>query len=314
MRRNTRASLPTLNRNSNNYNQRERNAHSHVPPTSNASNQYSNSPPNANTSSNLFGAGKVKLYEWGFKYDGSDKLTVEDFLCRVQMAQQSSPYSWDQVFTYFYQLLDGTLVNWYWQYRKKNARGNYTMMKTRLLEEYGSKDTDIDVWKSMMKRTQRNGEHFMDFYRDIDDLHSRLSDRKSDKEMIDLIKCKVRDELALALAPFKTNSLYEFRNLCRDVDNVIFKRSLGSQRNPYRKSVHEIDHEEEDGEIESLSPARNYKKRDQSQYVCFNCDGKGHGFRDCPSEKRFLFCYKCGEKNVTTPNCHICQENRKRFD
>lgn len=163
-------------------------------PRSRVYNQNSNpptSPSNPNLSATSYSSGKVKLYEWGFKYDGSDKLTVEDFLCRVQMAQQSSPYTWDQVYNYFHQILEGTLVNWYWKYRKKNVRSNYTRMNDRLLEEYGTKDTDIDVWKSMMRRAQRPGEHFMNFYRDVDDLHSRLSVRKSDREMIDLIKNKL---------------------------------------------------------------------------------------------------------------------------
>lgn len=315
-RRNSRHSFPNSDRNSNvghssrNYN---------FPPNNIGQNGERTSSPgyqNYNLSNMSVNSGKVKLYEWGFKYDGSDKLTVEDFLCRVQMAQQSSPYTWDQVYNYFHQILEGTLVNWYWQYRKKNVRGNYTMMKDRLLEEYGSKDTDIDVWKSMMKRTQRVGETFMNFYRDMDDLHSRLSVRKSDKEMIDLLKCNVRDELALALAPFKTNSLSEFKNLCRDVDDVMFKRNIGSQKASFRKSVHEINQEkvEQECEVEAVSSGRNFRKRDINQYICFNCDENGHGFRDCPSEKRCLFCYRCGEKNVTSPNCPVCQENRKRSD
>lgn len=306
-----RYSFPASNQGPNYNNQRGSRASLNVPQHQgyNPNNHRANSPVNHNV-----GVEKVKLYEWGFKYDGSDKLTVEDFLFRVQMAQQSSPYSWDQVYNYFHQILDGTMVNWYWQYRKQNCRGNFTMMKARLLEEYGSKDTDIDVWKAMMKRTQRAGENFMNFYRDMDDLHSRLSARKSDKEMIDLLKCNVRDELALAVAPFKTNSLSEFRNLCRDVDDVILRRNLAAQnRGTFRRTVHEIsqDHEDEDGEVEAFNTSRNFKKRDQSQYVCFNCEEKGHGFRDCPSEKRFLFCYRCGEKNVTSPNCPVCQENRK---
>lgn len=192
-------------------------------------------------------------------------------------------------------------------------------MKARLLEEYGSKDTDIDIWKTMMKRTQRPGEHFMTFYRDIDDLHARLCTRKSDREMIDLIKCNVRDELALALAPFKTTSLSEFKNLCRDVDDVIFKRSLtsSSRGSVFKKNISEIEpiNQDDECEVDAINVERSYsRKKDPSQYVCFNCSEKGHGFRDCPSEQRLLFCYRCGEKNVTSPNCPACLENRRRSD
>lgn len=48
-----------------------------------------------------------------------------------------------------------------------------------------------------------------------------------------------------------------------------------------------------------------------SQYVpplgCFNCGQTGHGWVECPSPYRRLFCYSCGWINTVKPKCPYCQ-------
>ncbi|XP_065356323.1 uncharacterized protein LOC135950717 [Calliphora vicina] len=44
--------------------------------------------------------------------------------------------------------------------------------------------------------------------------------------------------------------------------------------------------------------------------ICWNCKEDGHMFMDCPSQRRRLFCYKCGHDNTVTPKCPTCQGNR----
>ena len=48
---------------------------------------------------------------------------------------------------------------------------------------------------------------------------------------------------------------------------------------------------------------RERREIDAIKFKCWNCDQIGHSFYDCPSEKRNLFYFRCGEKNIPTPQC-----------
>lgn len=43
--------------------------------------------------------------------------------------------------------------------------------------------------------------------------------------------------------------------------------------------------------------------------ICWNCDQTGHNWKRCPGERK-VFCFRCGEKEVTRPNCPHCSTNR----
>jgi Retrotransposon gag protein len=47
--------------------------------------------------------------------------------------------------------------------------------------------------------------------------------------------------------------------------------------------------------------------RGPSNVVCWNCEGVGHTFRECTANRERIFCFGCGEKDVTTVNCNKCR-------
>ena len=49
--------------------------------------------------------------------------------------------------------------------------------------------------------------------------------------------------------------------------------------------------------------------RKGNQIKCWNCDGTGHGHRDC-MKKKMVFCYRCGNKGVISRDCSKCQGNQ----
>jgi Retrotransposon gag protein len=46
--------------------------------------------------------------------------------------------------------------------------------------------------------------------------------------------------------------------------------------------------------------------RGPSNVVCWNCEGVGHTFRACTANRERIFCFGCGQKDVTTVNCNKC--------
>lgn len=48
------------------------------------------------------------------------------------------------------------------------------------------------------------------------------------------------------------------------------------------------------------------------EYVCWNCDERGHTYHDCEVATRNVFCYGCGAKNIYKKQCPRCAINVKR--
>nr|XP_041631159.1 uncharacterized protein LOC121502206 [Drosophila kikkawai] len=49
----------------------------------------------------------------------------------------------------------------------------------------------------------------------------------------------------------------------------------------------------------------------QDRLTCWNCGQTDHGFSDCPSAERKIFCYRCGKPEVVTPSCPVCAGNAR---
>lgn len=48
------------------------------------------------------------------------------------------------------------------------------------------------------------------------------------------------------------------------------------------------------------------------EYVCWNCDERGHTYQECEVATRNVFCYGCGAKNIYKKQCQRCAINVKR--
>ncbi|GBP01425.1 hypothetical protein EVAR_101031_1 [Eumeta japonica] len=107
----------------------------------------------------------------------------------------------------------------------------------------------------------------------------------------------------------------------RDAEKVIAENR--SDNKPLR-CVNEIDAEsaddasefETDPQVCALNLNRRSLKPDFSKIRCWNCQSMGHSYIYCPEEARNIFCYKCGERGVTTPNCknqHMGNQKRSEM-
>lgn len=131
--------------------------------------------------------------------------------------------------------------------------------------------------------------------------------------MIDLIKNNVRESLGSLLFSNEMFSLEHLRDAARRAEKYLTRQH---QVKLQKKIVSEIDHAGEvltenldvsDCEIAALQHKkfgqRAKKEIDTRNFKCWNCGLIGHSFYDCPSDMRTLFCFRCGEKGVTTPQC-----------
>lgn len=271
---------------------------------------------NANTVPN----DKVNMENWGIKYDGSN-MTFESFIFRVDSMKQASSYSSKQVFDNFHKLLSGeNLISWYWGYRQGNQRASYDEFKAALNQEWGSRETDVEIWRKMLSRRQKPNETFDKFWEDMRAMSYRLKYNPDSVDMIGLIRGNVLPEIELSLVADKTASLSDFIKACRAADDILKKSSnvYGAKPFGFRKTVNEIEVEQEPlvDEIKrgfrlSKTPINfNGSENSQEPYKnCWNCNEE-HRFRDCIYEIKGVFCFRCGRRGVIAPKCK-CQENRQ---
>ena len=251
---------------------------------------------------------KVQLDKWGISFDGKN-MSIEDFLFRVDCKLANSTYTAEQVYNHFNNLLRGSAENWYWRFRRSNVNSDYATLKLTMLEHFRSCDNDVQIWAKLIGRHQKPGEKFDSFVEDMEELFYRMTSRPPINDLITVMRENVNYEISLAIGLNKTNSLINFKQWCREAEKLVNKNKTSAPKKRFIEEVNAREyerHDEIDGEANLEALRTNFVKRDTSNFTCFNCDLKGHGFYDCPLETRNLFCYRCGEKNVTCVRCPKC--------
>ena len=115
--------------------------------------------------------------------------------------------------------------------------------------------------------------------------------------------------------------LGELRLLARKAEKVLLENRTSVVYRP--RQVNEISvetvldefNQESDPQVDAMNMTRPYVKNDYSRIKCWNCLQMGHSYIYCPDEVRHLFCFKCGQRSVTTLKCkgpHA--ENRRRSE
>lgn len=260
---------------------------------------------------------KVQLDKWNLKFDGSN---VEEFWFKIECCKESSPYSWDQVFKHFHCLLNDRLQRWYWRFRENNRNAGIQLLRNTMLDSFRTRESDLDIWGLIMKRKQRVGEKFDDFWKEIEDLTWRFKVARPSEDIIGALRSIVLPEISLALTVYETDSLSKFLDKCREADRNIKNQFLFQNR--FNRRVNEIELvNENEHALEALRLP--FKKEDKvsqkrENISCANCDSEKHLWRDCPSDRRRIFCYRCCFQGVTTPKCPNCHpenaENSKISD
>lgn len=251
----------------------------------------------------------TRIDKWGISYDGSQE--VSDFLFQVDTLKGRWNCSDDQVVGSFHTLLKGKADKWFWSYLRQNPRAKYGDLKIALTKQFGKMENDCDRMVKLVQRRQLPKESFDDFFAEMVSMNSRLSQPLSDTKMIELMKDNAGESLGALLFPYDLFGLEHLRDAARKAEKYLSRQN---QIRSQRRFISEIDISEREDEVAESEceiaaiKYRNFqnsegRELDTRKFKCWNCDQIGHSYYDCPSDKRNVFCFRCGEKNVTTPNC-----------
>lgn len=257
-----------------------------------------------------------RIDKWNISYDGS--LDINDFLFKVDTLKDRWNCGPDQIVSSFHTLLRGKAEVWFWSYLRQNPNTTYDQLKGALIRQYGRVENDCDKIVRMVERRQLPKENFDDYFTEIVTMNSKLSQPMNDSKIIDLIKNNVKESLGALLFSYDLFSLDHLRDAARKAEKFLYRQN---QLRVQKKFVSEVDFEgnegieEENGNEVSAIKFQDVSKRggkdvDTRHFKCWNCDQMGHSFYDCPSETRSLFCFRCGEKGVSTPKCSKHSKNK----
>lgn len=307
----------TVNRNSNPYNNQPPNPnYPGVNGNTSNNNSFHNHSINTESGRSTSSNDSVRMEKWNVTYDGSDD--VNDFLFKVNTLKERYNSTDNYISSNFHTLLKGKADTWFWSFLKQHPNANFDELKLALTKQFGKLENDCDKLVRMIERRQMPKESFDDYYSDMIAMNVRLSQPMNEAKLIDLIKNNVKESLGSLLFATDLFSLDHLRDCARKAEKYVSRQQQLRFRKMQVSELETIENTDaifdEDEEIAALKYQANHNKErkdlDTRHYKCWNCDQIGHSFYDCPVEKRNLFCFRCGEKNITTPQCKKHSKNR----
>lgn len=251
---------------------------------------------------------KMEVEKWRLKFDGTSKsIGAEDFMFRLEQMRLDYQCEWEEVLVKFPQLLEGPAEEWYWMQRRLGRVQSFPELKEAFLSQFRKYESDFDVQRKMMDKRQGPLESFEEFCNGMVRLRNQQREPMSEQMLVDIMKTNLKPAMAALVFPIRMFGLQHFREECRKAELLLANQRQAAQahRQQFTPRVHELEYEEAPLELEVDAINR------QSKYVCWNCREHGHGFMECPSTTRNLFCYGCGLENVVKPNCPRCKGNRQ---
>lgn len=269
--------------------------------------EQANSSLNVSTSTRILNSNEVS--KWNLRFEKG--TSAKEFLNIVKIQWEVSGYSWEQVYYNFHYFLVGQKekIRWYYQYLGANRQANWAEFSRAFKRRFDTFETDRQITTRMDQRKQGINEPFLNFLEDMEQLNASLENPKNEQALIEFL----RDNVNCYMRPYiwmkYANNLEEFITLCSDAELQIKKDKY---RPAYQGRVSEVQYlETENNPDESIDAfVKTHHQKENYELECWNCDGKGHFSRNCPSEVRVIHCFRCGIKGVTTPSCPKCGNNK----
>lgn len=256
---------------------------------------------------------KCEMDKWRIKFSGGNGMK---FWKKVEKLQRSYDYDDEMVFKYFYLLLDGHALEWYWQYSDQYEVSNLPHLKKELLRVFKPRESDMELISVMYSRKQ-GSDSFEKFYNDVVDMNYSLKDPLSDAQLIEILRTNVIDEIRQRIFTFSTRDRVKFFHKANQAYHDVCK--VKERRKPFQeyrappRRVNELNFEEMSHlEIEEISSKLNNWKAQRAERRCYNCHMAGHFLADCPEEITRFFCFKCGLDGYATPKCPNCSPKGSR--
>ncbi|KAG5879134.1 hypothetical protein JTB14_004110 [Gonioctena quinquepunctata] len=261
--------------------------------------------------SSRWGRSFLEVSGWNLQYD--DVSSVTGFLERVKELRVSRGCSKARLLQSAAELFKNDALLWY----RMNHFISWDDLVEELRDAFQPHDYEQSLWDEIRRRTQGSQEQVINHVSVLENLFKRLSVVPREETRVQIIRRDFSPHLQAQLSIHDINSLSTLINLARSVEETEWRiqkfcpppsnlRGLLEPDLAYRRPSNVS--------VISKNNSMNFMGIDQPYFsdrpvtLCWNCRKSGHRFRQCDQPNK-LFCFRCGQENVTKKTCPQCQKN-----
>lgn len=265
---------------------------------------------------------RIRIDKFGINFDGNvQRLTVEEFIFRLECLQAQYAIPWEEVLRDFRLLVSGPALEWFWHSQKTKYFRDWFQLREALLCQYRTTKSAFEAMRDLVDRKQAGNETVDGYFHSMAQLRARLVQPIGDLDMVNILKVNVRDNIKMIVYPMSISTVEMLRTECKEAERNFPRREHRSM--PVSRPVRQVSEVFVDGyegfepdyqqdTSEEVAAIRIQNQRQPKQLICWNCNEAGHVFMECTSSVRSLFCYRCGKPNTITPKCPNCQQGNHR--
>lgn len=263
------------------------------------------------------------------KYDG--KSCVRSFIQKVEEFRMSKNITESKILSSATDIFTGDALHWYRNIR--GSVGSWNEVLTALKEDFDVPDYDYRMASEIRQRTQGDEEKITIYLSIMQGMFSRLSKPLKEDEKLEIILHNIRPSYSniIAASP-NIKSLEDLKLICKNYERIkvrseFFKEPPSVSANTLapefgyqsskRKSTtsslgnfyarqYEGAHQQGSHKISEIQVSEAETSAISKVPYCHRCRVNTHSMRDCTAERK-IFCFKCGMKEVRTPECPNCK-------
>lgn len=247
----------------------------------------------------------IPVCQWNLCFSGGmEGLSLPNFLERVEELRLARNISTLELFNSAVDLFKGSALIWYRSVR--DSVTSWDALVSMLKRDFLSPDYDSELWIQIRERKQGPKERIAIYVAVMKNLFGRLSSLPSEGEQLSIVRRNILPEIRAHLALRDVKSLEQLTALCNTLEQTIFP-ALYQVHQKTSIAVVEVESNDRakysEENLNTLTSSVNPSQGKSN--VCWNCEGRGHSWRDC-NTARTRFCFRCGTKNVVVPTCPKC--------
>lgn len=275
------------------------------------------------------------MSKWNIKYCGSSTdMHVDEFLFRAETLSRSANIDLDMLPLGMHYLLHGAAQEWFWVFHRDTPMADWNTFMDAMRNQFAPFDNEFEIWDKVRSRKQGPNEDFSQFHVAVTALTSRLRQRLSERNMVELLRSNMKLELKNALLYYQTPTVRDLQSAAKQHEKLRISSVEVARRVNELVPTRQDYHSSQASYPRQTCPAQDftlhyatpdyhvYQVQEPSETVeavtnpslliCWNCDEMGHTFHDCVVATRNVFCYGCGVKNTYKPNCSRCSPGNAR--
>ncbi|XP_052837401.1 uncharacterized protein LOC128253212 [Drosophila gunungcola] len=254
---------------------------------------------------------------WKIRFSGNeDGLNIDNFIYRVEaLTRQTLASDFNTLCGNASILFEGKARDFYWRFHKTAPMPwGWDFLCQALRKQFRDTRSDVDIREAIRDRKQKERENFDSFYEAIMQMMDGLEVPIDEYTVVEILKRNLRPEIRHEILNLSIHSVDRLRDICRRRESFLdeVRKNQGYQKTvPFRKQVAELVEEMQLDEPVEFSDVDDEEEIGALALICWNCHKEGHRYQDC-EDKRRIFCYGCGAKNIFKPSCVRCQKNVKK--